>query len=678
MPPALLHIGSELRRFGHGFLPRIALVTVVCLPLIFGGLFVWSYFDPIGNLNKLPVALVNSDEGATGPDGQAVRAGDTVVAELTQQSPLDFRTVSAQEALDGVVRGDYYFAVEIPRDFSAAATSVTSDDPRSTTLNVAFNNVNGFIPTVLGNAATQVMVDAVSEVVGTRIADQMLVGFSTIGHGMDEAADGAGRLHEGAGRAHEGAGKLDDGARTLSENLAKTAEGAGELQSGAHTLHEGIGTAQSGAHRLADGVKKLDEATAKLGAGASQISGGVDQIAGVADQVTAAGEQALAPLVSASAQLRASGLPGTMQLADQIDQAVRGVADGGATAELTGNVHQLRDGARELAAQLSDPVSQYRQGIAQAAQGSQELANGLDRLEDGSARLSVGADKLADATSKLSAGSRQLTVGAGALRDGLVQLDEGSGTLALKISEGAGKVPRQEGENRQKAAHAAGGPVGKKLVAQDLTPFGVGLAPFFISLALFVGCTIMFMVLRPVQKRALDSGVSPFRAVVASYLPALTVGVSQATLIWVVLQGLIGLHAAHPIGLWVAMCGVSAVFVAVTQAINAVVGATAGRVVCLMFMALQLVSSGGLYPPETQPAFIQHVHTWDPMRFSVDLFRELIVGTDVPGAQAVNQRPAQAVAVLAVVLAASWALSSVSAWRGQVILHKDLHPELSL
>ncbi|MDK8894758.1 YhgE/Pip domain-containing protein [Corynebacterium sp. MSK006] len=678
MIPALLHTGTEMRRFGRGVLPPIALVTIMCLPLIFGGLFVWSYYDPIGKMDQLPVALVNSDEGAKGPDGKELNAGDQVVDELLKQKPLDFKEVPAQEALDGVVEGDYYFAVEIPTDFSAAATSVTSDNPRSTTLNVAFNNANGFIPTMLGNAATQVMVNTISGVVGTQITDQMLVGFSTIGEGMDAAADGAGRLHEGAGKAEEGAGKLADGSGTLQQNLDKANDGATKLADGAHTLDEGIGTAHDGATKLADGLTRLDAATAMLGDGAGQISGGVNQISGVADQLAGAQDNLAAPLVNAATQLRASGVPGAAQLADQLDAAVADLYAKGLNPELTGQIHRLRDGAAQLAGQLGDPASEYRSGMSQAVSGSQQLAGGLERLKDGSSRLTVGADQLADGTSKLAAGSRQLTVGAGSLRDGLVELDDGSGELALKITDGAGKVPRQEGENREKAAEAGGNPVRRLLTAQDLTPFGVGLAPFFISLALFVGATIMFMVLRPVQQRVLDSGVAPIRAVLASYLPALTVGVGQATLIWIVLEGLIGMDAAHPLGLWVSMCCVSAVFVAVTQAINAVVGATAGRVICLMFMALQLVSSGGLYPPETQPKFIQHVHSWDPMRFTVDIFREVIIGTDVPGSTATNPRPVQAVFALLLVLAIAWTLSSISAWRGRIIMHKDLHPELTV
>lgn len=676
MSLAGLHLGTELRRFGHGALPRLAIVTVMCLPLIFGGLFIWAYFDPIGSLNKLPVALVNSDAGAERPDGVFMRSGDQVAGELVDAQPLDFREASAQDALDGVVRGDYYFAVEIPEDFSAAVVSVMSDNPRSTTLNVSFSNVNGFIPTMLGNAATQAIVDAVRGVVGTEIANQMLVGFSVIGEGMDVAADGTEKLSEGAGAANKGAGVLSYGVGEVSENMKKTTAGAAGLALGAHALDEGIASAKSGADELAAGVDKLNAVTQQIGEAAGNISVDADKTSAITDAISNFQQHVLPRLVTASAQLRSTNLPGTAEIANLIDQLVADIGE--SPIDSGGQLERLRQGAQELTDRISGPVSQYRSGVEEAASGSKELASGLEKLQEGSTALTVGADTLAGGTSKLAAGSHQLTVGARALSDGLVQLDDGTEELALKVNEGAEKLPRQSEDKRDDAADAAANPVKRALTGEGLTPFGVGLAPFFISMALFMGGTIMFMVLRPVQQRALDSGTTPFRAVLVSYLPALLVGFAQAGLIWTVLQGLIEIEAAHPLALLVSMCGVSAVFVSITQAINAVVGATAGRVICLMFMALQLVSSGGLYPPETQPELIQTLHQWDPMRYSVDIFRECIVHSNVPGAVATNPRPMIAVAVLLLVLLICWAISSFCAWRGRVMPHKDLHPDLEL
>ena len=61
----------ELKRFGRGKLPRAALVALLLLPLLYGALYLWSFWDPYGRLDQIPVALVNDDKGAT-VDGKKI------------------------------------------------------------------------------------------------------------------------------------------------------------------------------------------------------------------------------------------------------------------------------------------------------------------------------------------------------------------------------------------------------------------------------------------------------------------------------------------------------------------------------------------------------------------------------------------------------------------------------
>ncbi|GAB3944093.1 YhgE/Pip family protein [Corynebacterium tapiri] len=666
----ILYPGSELKRFLRGTLPPLSLAVVILLPLIFGGLFTWSYLDPVGHINNLPIALVNSDEGAQGPDGKHVDAGDQVAQRIVDNDQLKVTEVSAQEARRGLEQGDYYVVIELPRDFSAATVSLNDDHPRSATMNVAMNNANGMIATVLGNQATQVLVDAVDVQVGEKIADRLLVGFSTIGEGLNRAGDGAGKLADGTHQARDGGARLDDGARKLEDGVSQADNGAHQLADGAQRLHEGTASAQDGAQSLADGLAQLQAATDRLGDGAGRVSGGVNTLVRPVNDAAAAREQALAPLINVSTMLRQAGLNAE---ADQVDKAVQDVrnATGG---QITDQLNQLNAGAAEIARQLGDPNAPYRSGVDRAAAGAAELAAGLVRLEDGSHQLMLGSQRLADGTSQLVAGSQQLTVGTSALRSGLVDLDSGAGELSLKLNEKRGSVPNFEGDREKAAAHAAAQPVERVLVRDGLQRFGEGLGPFFFSLALFVGATTMFMVLHPTRRRVIDSGLTPARMVAAHYLPGLLVGQAQAVTVWVVLMTIIGFHPVHPVGLLVALMGASAVFVAMTQAINAALGASAGRVVCMAIMALQLVASGGLYPVETQPKFLQAIHPMDPIAHTVNIFRHMIVGSDLSQ----DPRVWQGIVFLACVLVISWVVSAIAAWYHRVIMHKDLHPELTI
>lgn len=423
-------------------------------------------------------------------------------------------------------------------------------------------------------------------------------------------------------------------------------------------------------------MNQLNAATDTLGGGAGQVSAGVDQVVGLANSASQAQNNLITPLVNLSAQLRATGFPQAQELANQADGIITQLRTQGVgpDSQLITRLNELKGGAAEVHRQLVDPAAQYRAGVNQATAGANQLSQGLHTLKDGSSRLVVGAQTLAGGTSRLSAGSTQLTVGANQLASGLVQLDSGSDELALKINEGAAQVPTFGDATRSDAARAISTPVVEMTPRDTMTLFGEGLSPMFISIGLFMGGTVTFMLMRPLHRRAIDSGMSPVRVAVVSYIPPLVVGLAQATVMFFVQKQLIGLEAAHELGLWAAMCVTSMAFMVLVQGINSGLGATVGRVICLGLMSLQMVSSGGLYPPETQPAPLQWFHTFDPMTYSVNLIRHAIIGVD----SAADPRVIQALLVLALVAAIFFTITVLSARRERQMMAKDLHPEVSV
>ncbi|MDY6050210.1 MAG: YhgE/Pip domain-containing protein [Corynebacterium sp.] len=620
----LFRITEELRRFRYGKLAPIALIVVILLPLIFGGAFVWSYWDPISGLKNMPVAVVNSDTGAE-INGVHTVVGDEILNSLEDTEEIDFIPTDAAAARAGVADGTYYFALEIPADFSATVASAGTPHPQEATIHTNFNNVNGFLATMLGTQATIRVINKIENTVGAQIVDKLLIGIIEIGPALSQAGDGARRVADGAQTAQTGAHALATGSGQLQSGAQQLSSGASQLADGASRLDSGLGTAQQGARELATGTGQLAQATDELGAGARQIA---DAVEAVVEQLGA-----LAPA----------------QLA------------------------QLADGTEQLAYQLGDNSSPYKSGMRTAADGAAQLASGLDQLKDGSAQVVVGSRQVADGASQLNSGTNELVVGARALDDGLVTLANGSNELAVKITDGAGRIPSFTGDTRS-AAEVISQPVGQTDDGQQVTNFGVGLSPFFISLGLYMGGMVMFMILRPLPRRLIDSGMAVWRLVVSSYITGLLVGLAQATVMWCVLNGILHLHPAHPVGMFAVMVAISATFVALTLAINSLFGPTVGRVIVLLFMAAQLVSSGGLYPVETQARLLRWFHPVDPMTYTVNLLRQQIIGTDY----ALDNRFALSAFFLLLVWLGSLIIVGYSAWRNRIVTAKTLHPELAL
>lgn len=134
------------------------------------------------------------------------------------------------------------------------------------------------------------------------------------------------------------------------------------------------------------------------------------------------------------------------------------------------------------------------------------------------------------------------------------------------------------------------------------------MAPFFLTLALFFGAMLLWMAFRPLQNRAIAAEISPLRVTLASYLPAVLIGIPQAVILYCVVHFALHVHAEHPVAMLGFMMLASCAFIAVAQAISALLGPVLGKVLLMTLLMLQLVSAGS-YPVETTTKPFQAPHS---------------------------------------------------------------------
>ena len=708
---SLTSTGTELRRFSRGLLPRLAVAAMILVPLLYGALYLWAFWDPTGHLDRLPVALVDADAGAV-RDGSRVHAGDDVTTALLDSHALHFVRTDAADAAAGVRGGRYYFALTVPADFSASVVSAGGPNPHPAQLDVTYDDTNSFLATTLGRSAMAQVSDAVRATIGQQAAAQVLVGLGSAHDGFARASDGAltleaaaGTLSSGAHQVASGAAAAAEGAATLASGSAAAASGSATLDQGAHTLADGTTTlasgaaaTASGAHTLADGAARLAQgatsaatSSTAVADGAAQVSAGVtsttEQVSALADQLGTL-STGLAPVMSYLAahattdptaaallsgmQQEAAALPSSQDLSTTLNQlsALRSGAAtlAGGAGQLSSGLATLRASAGELssgAVALASGADQVAQGAGSAAGGAKDLAGGADRLAAGTEQVASGASALAAGTSTLAAGAAQVAGGS-------QELGSGSATLAGALASGASAIPTDDPSTQSTRAATLSTPV--KVTSTDLhaaAGFGEGFAPFFIPLALFVGSLITWLLLRPLPARALATPASGWRTTFAGFLPALVVGVAQVAVMLAVIHWGVGLKPASPVGTVAFTLLVVAAFLALQQMLVAVLGPAGGKVAVLALLMLQLASSGGTYPVQTTPRFFQAVHPWLPMSYAVNGLREVITG----GA---DGRLLLSVLVLVGVLVGSLGVTAWRAGRMRTWTLSRLHPVLSI
>ena len=339
----------ELKRLTSGVLPVLVLIAMSCIPLLYGALYLYGNWDAYGHVNGIVGALVVEDEGATDSSGQQVNTGADVKKNLLDAGTFDWRQVpTREEAVDGVEKGTYDFALVIPKNFSrnlqsAAAFKPDANgntgtiDPQSAGIEIVTNDANNYVLTNIVTKAGTSVRDSVASKVGNATANALLASFTTIHSKMGEAASGAEKVNTGTVKLADAIVQLKDGSATVND-------GALKLKDGTVTLSDGTTQLVDAQKQLADGADKLASGAATLDSGAAALDSGA------------------AKLVDGSTTLK----NGTSTLAS-------------AAASASDGASKLKDGS----ATLAQGTSSLKDGSATLAQGANSLAEGTHKLRQG-------------------------------------------------------------------------------------------------------------------------------------------------------------------------------------------------------------------------------------------------------------------------------------------------------
>lgn len=480
-------------------------------------------------------------------------------------------------------------------------------------------------------------------------ADKIAAGGTALGQGTTQLRDATGRLADGASKAANGVAAYTGGVDKLAAACASSGadsrycaqlaavaekgsalrEGSATVAGGATTLAESVGPLAAGAQGLSKGVQDYAAGAQKFADGATKYAAGAGQVA--------AGAQALgtgATPLAAGLDRMADGMP---QLVGGIDAAAKGAH------QLAGGSDQLATGANSLAGgldKLAAAAPKLATGVSQASSASKQLADGSAKVSQGADKLAGGASSAASGSKKLDAGAHQLADGAGKTRDGAQKLSDGATDLATGahkladgtddlaggLKEGAAKAPSYTEAERDRLGRVVAQPVVADVARQNAVPsYGHGLAPYFMSIGLWVGAMGMFFLLSPLPKRAIASTAASWRVALAGFAGPALLGTIQAIVQILVVHLWVGIEVANLPALYALAILTSLAFVAINQALVASLG-TKGRFAALILVVLQLSAAGATYPIESSPRFFQVLHGWLPLTHGVAAFRALIAG----------------------------------------------------
>ncbi|MFD4541933.1 YhgE/Pip domain-containing protein [Streptomyces bauhiniae] len=163
--------GQLLGRWKLWLMPAVlsSLVALVLSLLYMGGIL-----TPEGSLHRMPVALVDQDEGEPLPGQQAnvgAQATRSILSSGSSDDRVRWRPMSRAKAEDELASGKVYGALVIPKDFTATVGALaTSDATSRPALTVLTNPGVGSLASSLAGRITQSTAHQVSVSVGKQLS----------------------------------------------------------------------------------------------------------------------------------------------------------------------------------------------------------------------------------------------------------------------------------------------------------------------------------------------------------------------------------------------------------------------------------------------------------------------------------------------------------------------------
>ncbi|WP_430595990.1 YhgE/Pip family protein [Streptococcus gallolyticus] len=472
----------------------VTMIGVALIPALYNLSFLGSMWDPYGNVDDLPVAVVNQDKSSTLND-QTLSIGDDMVDSMSKNKALDYHFVSAEKAEEGLENGDYYMVITLPEDLSEKAASLLTDDPEKLTINYQTTAGRSFVASKMSESAMTKLKDTVSENITETYTKAVFKSMSSLQNGLQEASDGGNELLSGSQQlesgsqtitdnlntAASGSQTLADGTATLSSGLTTYTNGVSSLASGSTTLSTGLATYVAGVNTLSSGLNELNVNSQKLVDGVNKLQ--TEGSAGLTELITGATKLNDA-LQTIQTQLNSTTLPDISKVQEaisdltkldeklstmstaissitssdlaavqatsayknlssdeqaEIDSAITTGGGAQTVQQLTAQIEETQKQISQLtnlSTQLSTlstlltNLANLQAGISQASTGSQQLVGGLTQLKSGLEDENKGIPYLASGLQQYTSGVAQAADGANQLVANNNQLTSGASQVA--------------------------------------------------------------------------------------------------------------------------------------------------------------------------------------------------------------------------------------------------------
>ena len=668
----------DVRRISHNVIALIVILGLIIVPCLYAWFNIAACWDPYGNTGKIKIAVASVDEGYEGElISLNINIGDTVLSSLRENTQMDWIFTSKKKALNGVESGKYYAAIVIPETFSNDMMSVFSEDIQSPEITYYYNaKENAIAPKVTDKGASAVQTQ-VNEVFIKTIANTVLNALQTVSNTADESGTDAivSNLTTNLDRINNSlttvTGTLQSYARmteaaqmmldTTSAFLKQSQETSGnslnslkDTQKSFNTIQDAIsGTTDSINDALTSSTdfyiqisKTLDSTLQSQEKDNAAMANTLNTLAKEVDTLTQSYITLRDLCVEIGNQYPAvSDATGTLvgklnesiasqnALRDKLNSAadaLRSSSTDAASAKaeidqlIQSSSQNLKNVQSDYESSVKDQLNQLLNSMKSTDSTVSSLLSQIDQSASGVYTLSGSASSdLSQIKTALENSCALLQKSSDKISDTLQKLDE--------IQESGDYSQMQDllSGNHESISSFLASPV--ELNTNKLYPvenYGSSMAPFYSTLAMWVGGTILVAMLKVSISESSLKGmkkVRDYQVYFGRYIVFLLIGLAQSTLIGLGDLLYLRIQCETPFLFMLACWITSLVYVNVIYTLTVSFG-DVGKAIAVILMVIQVAGSGGTFPIEVAPKIFQSVYPLMPFAHSMAALRETIGG----------------------------------------------------
>lgn len=595
----------------------IIVIGLCVLPALYAWFNIYANWDPYGNTGNIAIAVVNLDKGWTKNDSETVNMGDGVVESLKQKDTIGWKFVKSEEkavatkitdsAASAVKSSINKQFIKVLAEQVFKETNVISDDMKEKD---AVGQMTGKLEAVSESLAQyDAMIDTFID--GNKALSQVSKETcEALKDGQDKLAKGTDRLEESKNDLQSTRQSFDSFSADITSALAKVKSSIDDiskqisdanLSQDVNTIQSDVQNIKQSADALKGNIDNLEDKINKIKPDMDDTHVGtlISNIELVKEQTRSMIESTLSVDLSGKTQNSEETLKSVMSALSSTASAVNDTYTSQIVPQVDGMISSMSSVLDSMQTTLGN-LSQTSGSMAQVFDG---VDSTLDTLNMSMTQLKgvieSASDKINTTLNRLEAASEDEKA------DIIVNLLSGNPEkLGSFFSE-----PVQVSDN----------------YIYEIANYGSGVAPFYTTLAIWVGMTILVSLVK-VHADAKGLGkLKPSQLYFGRYLTFFLLSQVQTFIIVLGDLYLLKIQCVHPVSFIVTGAVTSLTFSLLIYSLTISFG-DIGKALAVVVMVLQIAGSGGTYPIEALPAFFRAVYIFFPFPYAINAMRECIGG----------------------------------------------------